>query len=628
MYIFDIEANGLLEDATKIHCLVVRDRKTMKSYKFTPENIDEGIHFLVEKNHKGHTIIGHNIIAYDIPLIEKLYKVKFKKQFVRDTLVMARLVFSAIGDIDANLIRDGILPKALYGSHSLKAYGYRLDVLKGTYAEDKEEAWACFTPEMLDYCEQDIYVTEALYKSLLERGYTEKSMQLEHDCQFLMVQQEHNGYPFDVEKALALKDVLEEREKEIRDELLSYAPKIPDKVFVPKKDNASKGYKKGVPIQRYKDFNPNSRDHLHYMLEHTYGYTFSDSRMYTSSHIEEETTTKKLQLNEETLSYILEDSTISDELRHIIELYMEYFMVNKRLGQLATGENAWLKLVKADGRIHGRCNPNGAVSGRATHSRPNLSQVPAVNVPYGSECRELFTVPNGWYQVGIDCSGLELRCLAHYLYPYDDGEYANEVLNGDIHTKNQESAGLATRSDAKRFIYGFLYGAGNAKIGEIVGGDADAGARLKRKFLKNTPQIRKLQSDIKETLAPFDPLSRSRAWKRKYLIGLDGRKLYVRSLHSALNLLLQSCGALICKKWICRTDERLKERGFIHHTDGDYFYMVWSHDEIQVACRTKGIAEVVIEEAQKAIRDTQEFFKIRIQLDTEGKIGKNWKDCH
>ena len=173
-----------------------------------------------------------------------------------------------------------------------------------------------------------------------------------------------------------------------------------------------------------------------------------------------------------------------------------------------------------------------------------------------------------------------------------------------------------------------MYGAGNAKIGEIVNGTEEDGKRLKEKFLKNTPAIKKLQSSIKNTLAPFNRREQKRKWKRRHLIGLDGRKLHVRSLHSALNLLLQSAGALICKRWISRTEERLIAKGLTHGWDGDFVMMAWVHDEHQTACRTEEIAKIVVEESQKAVRDVQKEFNFRVQLDTEGKIGKNWADCH
>lgn len=173
-----------------------------------------------------------------------------------------------------------------------------------------------------------------------------------------------------------------------------------------------------------------------------------------------------------------------------------------------------------------------------------------------------------------------------------------------------------------------MYGAGDAKIGKIVGGDATEGKRLKKKFLAATPAIKNLRKAIEGVLVKETYHGKITRWKRHYLKGLDGRLLHVRSIHSALNLLLQSAGALVCKYWIVRTEERLLDRGLKHGWEGDFALMAWIHDEQQVACRTRQIAEIVVQEAQLAMRDTQVFFNFRCQLDTEGIIGHNWEECH
>lgn len=626
MLVFDIESNGLLTDGTRIHCMAIYDTESKEFSLYRPNEIEQGIKKLLQ----GDTICGHNVVAFDIPFIEKLYDVKFNREKIVDTLVLARIVFSNIKDIDAGLIRKKILPPKLFGKHSLKAYGYRLGELKGTYSEDTEEAWAVFTEEMLEYNKQDVIVTTKLYDKLVEKGFTEHSSIIEHKAQWLMQKQQYNGFPFDIAKAKELEKTLRQELAIVSEELASYVPPIPDRVFIPKRDNKTLGYIAGVPIQKYKEFKINSRQQLKWILEEHYKYKFNNDLMYEIEvDGEGNEVSRKLKLDEETLKLIVKDSEASPDVVKLAQLYSTAFMLSKRLGQLADGQQAWLKLVDTeDNCMHGYVNPNGAVSGRATHSSPNISQVPAINSPYGMECRQLFHVPEGWYQAGIDCSGLELRCLAHFLSPFDNGEYANEILNGDIHTANQLNAGLPTRNQAKTFIYGFLYGAGNAKIGEIVDGTAEEGKALKMKFLKNTPAIKTLQQSIKNTLASYDVGKHCRVWQRRYLYGLDGRKLHVRSLHSALNLLLQSAGALICKRWVTRTEERLLDLGLTHGWDGDFAYMAWSHDEIQVACKTKEIAEVVVREAQEAVRDVQQEFNFRVQLDTEGKIGKNWADCH
>ena len=238
----------------------------------------------------------------------------------------------------------------------------------------------------------------------------------------------------------------------------------------------------------------------------------------------------------------------------------EYLLVQKRIAQV----QSWLDAVEDDGRVHGYVNANGTVTGRMTHSSPNMAQVPSVSAEYGKECSACWIAPKGYKVVGMDASGLELRMLAHYM---NDEDYTNEILTGDIHTANQFASGVDTRSQAKTFIYAFLYGAGDAKIGSIVGGTARDGKRLKEKFLSNTPSLRDLRERV------------SVASGRGYLYGLDGRRVAVRSEHSALNTLLQSAGAIVMKKALVLLDEYAKLWNI------NYKFIGNIHDEIQTEVR-------------------------------------------
>lgn len=620
MLFFDIESDGLLDTVTKCHCMVIIDHNDKVTY-YRQAECYEGAMRLLQALKSGIFICGHNVIDFDIPCLEKLFP-DFKvprelRKYVVDTLVLSRLIYSDIGDKDMGLTRTGKLPAKLMGSHSLKAWGYRLGELKGTYAEDTEDAWATFSEEMLAYNEQDVVVTRKLYDKLMSKEYPAMAIELEHKAQWLMTKQKANGFTFDVFKAQELELTLRKRHAVLDSMLRMEVPQIPDKIFIPKRDNKRLGYVAGVPIQKYKDFNPNSRQQLEWLFLNHYEYHPSEEELYEGD---------RLKIDDVTFGYIKKDPEAPDKVKEMATLMEEYLMISKRLGQLIDGKYGWLKMVKEDGRIHGSVNPCGAVTGRATHASPNIAQVPASGSPYGHECRELFTVPQGWFQAGIDACGLELRCLAHFMSRYDGGAYAHEVVNGDIHTANQKAAGLPERNQAKTFIYGFLYGAGDAKIGKIVGGDATEGARLKRKFLQQTPALANLRDAIKGTLVEVEKYGKVLKWRRKYLKGLDGRPLHIRSLHAALNTLLQSAGALICKYWIIRLEERLLSLGYDHGED--FQFMAWVHDETQLACRTQEIAEVAVREAQEAMRDTQAHFNFRVQLDTEGKIGRNWSDCH
>ncbi|MDU3349156.1 MAG: DNA polymerase, partial [Clostridium sp.] len=390
-----------------------------------------------------------------------------------------------------------------------------------------------------------------------------------------------------------------------------------------------------TPVQHI-TFNPASRDHITRVLK-------------IAGWVPVEFTPSGApKVDDEVLEHVKVDGP---NAQRCIELIKEYLMIQKRIGQVAEGDNGWLRMVADDGRIHGSVNPNGAVTGRATHSFPNTAQVPGVKKNrdgeilygreggYGFECRASWGAhhnqrdgkPDPWIQVGVDASGLELRCLGHFMYRYDEGEYVQTILTGDIHTKNQLAAGLPTRDNAKTFIYGFLYGAGAAKIGQIVNGTADDGKRLIKNFLEQTPAIAALREAIQESLVKDSRWvggEQKVTWKRRWIRGLDGRKVHVRSPHAALNTLLQSAGALICKLWIIETERLLLEAGLKHGWDGDFAYMAWVHDEIQVAARTPEIAQQVVDLAQQAMRIVGDHFEFRCQLDTEGKTGPNWAVCH
>lgn len=632
MLIFDIETDGLLNDLTQLHCMAIADTETGEIRGYDNTQAEEGVERLYDALKQGKSIAGHNIINYDIPALAKLFPWfrlnQIDKTQIYDTLVAARLIYSNIEILDLGYLKRRTLPSKLYKSQRLEAWGYRLGILKGDYGK-KENAWGAYTEEMLRYCEQDVRVTMTLYEKLTSAHYSDTALILEHKVAWLMAKQERNGFPFDKKAAEALEAKLRARKAVIDHQLMTAVPPIPDKTFIPKRDNKTRGYKAGVPIQRFKAFNPNSRKQIEYLIRTMHHYQPSDPDLYDIPDGAEspDLSEYRLKIDEATFTYIEKDEAASKEVQKLSAILAEDLLIGKRLGQLADGKHAWLKEYnEKTGRIHGRVITNGTISGRAAHASPNVAQVPANGSPYGKECRALFNAGE-WWEVGIDVSGLELRCLAHYMYPYDNGAYAHELLYGDIHTKNQEAAGLPTRDAAKRFIYAFLYGAGDLKIGKLIGGDETDGKRIKRKFLKATPAIKDLKAAVTDTLADTER-GRVVRWKRRYLKGLDGRLLYVRSIHSALNLLLQAAGAVICKDWIVRTEERMTAKGFTHGWYGDFAYMLWCHDEIQVACRTKEIAETFIEEAISAIHDTEKALSIRVPLDAEGKIGRNWSDCH
>lgn len=578
--VFDIETDGLLDTTKRFWCGWLYDSYTDLYTGYT--DLDEFFDALNKYGTSGYSIVGHNICKFDIPALKKLKGERFAfdvRDVCIDTLVLARLIYSNIKDTDVGLMRSGRLPKTLYGSHSLKAYGYRMGELKGTYGE-QEGAWDKFTHEMYEYNKQDVVVTLKLFHKLMAKGYPIKAIQLEHDIAWVMAKQERNGFVFDKDQATKLYSELAGKRQVLYENLVSkggsWTVYKGDKIY--KRDNAKRGIKAGVPYPQYEEvtFNPNSRQHIAKVLMDR-GWEPTEMTPTGAPKVDEETlkTAKGIDLTEDIL---------------------EYLLINKRIAQLAEGDNAWLKLMKDDPdgytRIHGSVNPNGAVTGRATHAYPNVAQVPAGRSPYGEECRSLFRVPTGWYEAGIDASGLELRCFAHFLYPYDHGEYVNEILNGDIHTHNQKMAGLPTRDQAKTMIYCMMYGGGDGKLGEVINGTAKDGKALKERFFNAVPAYKELCSDIERTLITASEWVggvNKVTWRKRVhpdnsnlsithsILGLDRRVVYVRSPHSALNTLLQSAGALICKKWVCLVEENMRKAGYKHGWDGDFAMMAWVH---------------------------------------------------
>lgn len=595
--VFDIETNGLLDTMTKIHCIAAEVIETGE--KFVSHDPVE-MRVFIGRLQQASRIIAHNGIGFDVPAIQKLFS-WFKPQGqVFDTLVIGRALWPDISLKDYGRAKAGRLPARLIGSHKLEAYGYRLGIMKGEYCK-QENAWEKWSQEMEDYCVQDVAVLKALYERQLAVGLTDECTELELGFAELILTQENRGVFFNKNAAVKLMETLLNRKAELYKELqVAFPPRYisPDlgKVITARgKSKLMPGLEKDNQYCKIKleEFNPNSRMQATDRLRQKYGWE------------PEEMTDKGAAKLSET---ILEGLDFPEA-----KLLSEYMMIVKRLGMISDGNSAWLKLMKGD-RIHGRVNTGGAVSGRCTHSSPNLAQVPAVYSPYGTDCRALFRATPGMVLVGCDASGLELRCLGHYLARYDNGAYAEVILNGDIHTANQIAAGLPERNMAKTFIYGWLYGAGEEKIGKIVHGGVKEGKRLKAKFFKAYPQIKQLMDAVQNAVKT-----------RGYLVGLDGRKMKTRSEHSALNLLLQGAGALIMKRALIEFHQLARDNKLV--LGEDYHFVLNVHDEFQIECKPE-VADLVADLGPKAIQNAGKHYDFRCPLDGEAKVGDNWAETH
>ena len=608
--IFDIETNGLLLMLNKVHSLVIKIVETGEVISCADQPgyfpIENGLKIL----ERADRVVGHNILKFDLPALKKVYPdfdVPFER--VYDTLIYSRLIWPDAQDRDARAVRRRRygMPAKMWGSHGLEAWGYRLGLHKGDYAKEMKakglDPWAEWNPDMQEYCENDVEVTDLLWERIQERDHPTRALRLEHKFAYIIAKQEAFGYRFNVEKAVALYAELSEERQKLDEEIKAYFPDwyINKGLFKPKRSNRRTGYVEGVPLCKVvlQEFNPASRAQIADRLTKLYGW-------------------KPKEFTESGQPKV--DETILGKLPYPPAKFLaRRFLIEKRIGQIAEGKQAWLKLER-NGRIHGDVNTIGAVTGRCTHSNPNVAQVPSTGAEYGQQCRELFHVDPGYKQVGCDAAGLELRCLAHYMSRWDGGKYGEIILNGDkskgtdIHTINQKAAGLPTRDNAKTFIYGFLYGAGDAKLGSIVGKGPEVGKKLKEDFLNKTPALKYLREAVSHKVEKYN-----------YLIGIDGRKLYIRHEHAALNTLLQSAGALLVKQATINLYEELSARGY--EWGKDWAMVAHVHDEYQLQVREElvdEIAEVAVWSFQEAGRQ----FDWRCPLDGDVQVGDNWAECH
>ena len=596
--VFDIETNGLYDKVTKVFCIVIYDINREETFAYGPDRIDDALAHLAT----GDVLIGHNVIFYDVPVLQKLHSFNCKARIL-DTLICTRLIWpkEKLYDLDVQLYPE--VPKNYRGMAGLKAWGYRLSDNKIEFKDFSE-----YSEEMLVYCKQDVSVTSKLWKHIANQDYPEQALKLEHDFALAINKQIRAGVSFDVDAAIDLVDNLRAREAQLEAELKEIFPPLEHRNwFTPKVNNKTRGYVKGVPFEKihYEEFNPGSRDQIADRLKVKYGW-------------QPEKTTEKG-------NPILNDEVLEALPYPEAKPLAEYMLIKKRLGQIADGNNAWLKLVNNDSsRMHGDVVTNGCVTGRCAHRYPNMGQVPAGYSPYGKECRSLFHAPQGWYMIGIDAKALELRCLAGYLAIYDGGEYARVVTDPtiDIHVYNQERFGVATRDISKRLLYAVLYGAGHLKAGSIVDPnekDEEVLRKLGRtainSFMAEVPALKELKERIESQIAHND-----------HLVGLDRRILYCRSAFKGLNVLLQSAGAILMKQVVINIHDNIESALTLPHGQS-WEQVLMVHDEVQLVCKPQ-YTEDIRDQAMRAFPQAQKFFGFQCEIEGDSRVGSCWAETH
>ena len=474
-------------------------------------------------------------------------------------------------DIQPSRIVDTLILSQLFNpirdkGHSLDAWGSKLEMPKGDL-----ESYDMYTDDMLDYCKQDVNITHKLYDTLKKEGigFSKSSIYLEHQVRVIVNQQEKNGFALDVRKAMSLYNKL----KDEAEELEKWGKIYFDPTRIDLKTKT-----------KYIPFNIGSRQQI---AERLQGLGWKPNKF---------TEKENVIVNEEVL-----DSIDMPEAKK----FSRYLLLQKRIAQI----KSWIEACDdSDGRVHGKVLTLKTITGRMAHHSPNMAQIPAVRSPYGKECRECWTVDNPYTHslVGTDASGLELRCLAHLM---DDSTFTDVLLTGDIHTANMNMAGLQNRDQAKTFIYAFMYGAGASKIGQIVGKGAKEGQILINKFLSNMPALKRVRDSVTKTAT------------RGVIRGIDGRKLHVRSPHSALNTLIQGAGAVVCKVWLINMIKRVQRTGV------DAKLVASIHDEYQFEVLKKDVRKFG-QITKDAMKDTEIQLQMKCPLDNEWKEGTTWAETH
>ena len=540
--IVDIETDSL--DATKIHCIVARSYESNKVKAWVGQECSE----FASWSQQIDTFVMHNGISFDAPVLNRLLGCGIKLNQIRDTLIESQLY---------NPIRDG--------GHSLEAWGKTLGFEKGDFSDFLE-----YSPEMLEYCKRDTEVTRLVAKELEKEGKAFKSKAYEIECKVRAIvdKQQKNGFAFKLKEAMILQaqlqDELHELERKAEEDFEPTIVKLKTKT-------------KHIP------FNIASRKQIAERLQDK---GWEPKQMTDKGNV------------------IINEAVLSKINMPEAKMFNRYFLLQKRTGLI----KSWIKACEEDNRVRGKVMTLRTITGRMAHAVPNMAQVPAVYSPYGRECRGLWTVDDvsKYRLVGVDASGLELRCLAHYM---NDPAYTNIVLTGDVHTANQEAAGLQTRDQAKTFIYSFLYGAGAAKIGKVVGGGPKKGQQLITKFLNNMPALKRLREQVA-------------MWSSNGTVtALDGRLLHIRSEHAALNTLLQGAGAIVCKQWLVHIMERVIKANL------NVKLVASIHDEYQFEVAIPDI-ERFCRLTKEAMTQTTKTLKMKCELDCDYKVGKTWAETH
>jgi len=610
MWVGDLESDGLLAEATVIHCAVFKELESDRVVAFTPDNIQLLPTFLEQNVEE---LIIHNGIQFDIPLIKKVLGYEFDGK-VYDTLVLSRM-------LSPNRRVPRLCPNTSASPHGLESWGWRVGRGKPEHND-----WSTYSEAMLHRCTEDVYINELVYHKLQDEmvdGDWSRAVPMSMKLFQVFNEIEENGWKVDIPLINTYIEQLSAMQEDLLEEAAPQLPYIIEDLGVVNKPFTKAGAYNATLVKWYESRGqempnvaaPYTRVNLRIVDLHKRNEVVE--LLLAEGWIPEQWNVNK-ETQERTSPKLSKTDPFEGIAGSVGKVAARFIQVRHRKSLL----EGLLKLVRVDGRIGSR------ITGLAETSRVKHAGI--VNIPnpdsfFGEEIRKIFIAEEGKVLVGVDSAGNQVRQLCALM---GDDAYEYEVLHGDVHESNRDAAGLPTRGAAKTFFYGFLFGAGDAKTGRIINGTAADGKAIKQRFLAGLPKLGELVDRLKSEWRGHAS-RRINKWGRMeyyngWVSGLDGRPVYIKSEHAILVYVLQNMEAiqmsyalLFAHKWLA---EGL--------TKGeDYDIVCFYHDEINIECRPE-VAQEVGEIVKRAIVYAGVHLGIKTPHDGDIKIGNNWYDIH
>jgi DNA polymerase I-like protein with 3'-5' exonuclease and polymerase domains len=622
--LFDIEGNGLLDTVTKIWMVVVTDLDSKKQFVFCDDAYEEGepdvrpTREFADLMNQASAIYGHFILGYDLPALKKVLGYELPSHIkVYDTMLMSQV-------LDYNRFGNG--------RHSLELWGEHLG-----HKKPEHEDWLNYSPEMLHRCKEDVNINVKVYERLSnelvqmakKKPYIKQSLRNEHDVLKFCAMAEEKGWLFNMTAAKELIALIDTEMKAIEANLvpqLSLEIELIDKVAKEPKWNKNGKYSANTckvfgvePDDGLLDDPPvtGAFQRIRFVEPDLGSIESVKGLLYKHGWEPDDWNWKRGPAGNFVKVSPKLTTTSLEPLGEIGAQVDKYYTLRSR-HQIVSG---WLESIGDDGRLHGECFTIATPTGRARHK--GLVNVPSADgtALFGKEIRSLFITRPGWKVVGADSAGNQMRAFCHYL---NNENYTKEVIDGDVHTANQqiliEVVPSVTRKIAKPFLYAYLFGAGSEKVGLILTGKRDAkiGKRAKDIFAEKIPGLKELINRI--TNVYNQTHEAGAAW----IPAIDGRRIYVDSPHKALNYLLQSCEGVTCKAAVAMFMNETSKRGYV--MGKDWNPLIFYHDEFEIEC-PEHLAQEFSTLMQECFRDAPKQFGVMV-MDGASKIGDNWYDVH